>query len=415
LKSSILNDLPKALPLVLRFVKALPESVAKLDELSTTKELHAIGEIAHKLVGSASLHGYDDLAALAKELLVSEKLENIGKMKEMMQGIENGVTNIVVTGAAGFIGSNLTLELLRLGYNVTGIDSFTPYYDVKLKEQNASDINDLGGMVLNVDLAEVSLAEGNGDTQNASFREAKRLLKEAHFIFHAAAQPGICATTPFSDYLRNNIIATENLLGCVGENLRCFVNIATSSIYGLEATESEDHAPKPISVYGATKLCAESLVLAAVRSGHIPGCSLRLFSVYGPRERPDKLYPLLISSLLKDVEFPLYEGSLDHSRSFTFIDDVVAAFISVLSHPETWRGEILNIGSDTEITTRTGIEIVSKLLGRLPRFKMMGKRLGDQQRTTANIQKARALLGFNPKYPPEEGLSRQIAWFKDRA
>ena len=196
--------------------------------------------------------------------------------------------------------------------------------------------------------------------------------------------------------------------------LKCFINTATSSVYGKQATDSEDIAAKPISHYGVTKLAAEQLVLAYQRDKGFPVCSIRIFSVYGPRERPEKLYPLLIHSILTDKEFPLFEGSAEHSRSFTYIDDALQGFIAVLDHIDESMGEIFNIGSDIEITTGRGIEIVEEIMGKKANIALKPKRPGDQIRTYANIDKARRILGYAPVTPPEEGLRKEVEWYKQK-
>ncbi|MCX7047349.1 MAG: NAD-dependent epimerase/dehydratase family protein, partial [Candidatus Sumerlaeota bacterium] len=213
---------------------------------------------------------------------------------------------ILVTGAAGFIGSHLAERLCDLGHEAVGLDCFTPYYARPLKEANAADVRARGAQLLEVDLAEDDLdAACDG----------------AEVIYHFAAQPGISDKTPYESYARNNMTATWRLLEAARKagGVRCFVNISTSSVYGFHATDSEETAPKPTSFYGVTKLAAEQLALAYHRDKGLPACSLRLFSVYGERERPEKLYPKLIRSILENAPFPLYEGSEKHSRSFTYV------------------------------------------------------------------------------------------------
>jgi len=309
--------------------------------------------------------------------------------------------NILVTGAAGFIGSHLAEKLARLGHHVVGLDCFTDYYDIALKRLNAEQVAASGVEMLESDLAEDPLGSA---------------LDGMEALYHCAAQPGISDTVPFEAYLRNNIVATHRLIDAALQTpgLACFVNVSTSSVYGAHATDSEEAAPKPASFYGVTKLAAEQLVLAGHREKELPACSLRLFSVYGPRERPEKLYPRLIAGILADGECPLYEGSLQHSRSFTYIDDAVGGLIAVLDHLDSCVGEIFNIGSDIEITTAKGIEIVQKLLGAEARFAHLPKRKGDQLHTHADISKARRILDYNPTTRPEDGLRAEVEWFKDK-
>lgn len=306
---------------------------------------------------------------------------------------------ILVTGAAGFIGSHLCERLVNLGHRVVGVDCFTDYYSRELKEMNAADVRACGAELRELDLAQDDLAVA---------------LDGVEAVYHAAAQPGISDVTPFEAYLRNNLLATRRLAEAALRSaaLRLFVNVSTSSVYGKHAIDSEEAPPKPTSYYGVTKLAAEQLVLAYQRDRGFPACSLRLFSVYGPRERPEKLYPKLIGSILRGEEFPLYAGSREHSRSFTYIDDIVAGFVAALDRTELCVGEIFNIGSDIEITTGRGIDIIENLLGRKARVVVKPKRGGDQLRTCADIGKARRVLGYSPQTRPEDGLAREAEWYR---
>lgn len=309
---------------------------------------------------------------------------------------------ILVTGAAGFIGSHLAERLTGLGHDVVGVDCFSDYYSVALKELNARDVENSGATMVRLDLAADDLSAA---------------LDSVEIIYHVAAQPGISAVTPFEAYVRNNLTATHNLLEAARDisTLKCFINVSTSSVYGAHATDSEEAPPKPTSYYGVTKLAAEQLALAYWRDKGLPVCSLRLFSVYGPRERPEKLYAKLIRCILEDLEFPLFEGSEKHRRSYTYIDDVLAGFVAVLDRADACMGEIFNIGSDVEITTGEGIRIVEEILGRKARIAMRPKRPGDQLHTHANIAKARRILDYTPKTTPEEGLRAQVAWLREKS
>jgi len=191
-----------------------------------------------------------------------------------------------------------------------------------------------------------------------------------------------------------------------------FVNIGTSSIYGLEATFTEDVAPKPASFYGVTKLAAEQLVLQKSREDIYKACSLRLYSVIGPRERPEKMYTKLIACGINDQAFTLYEGSDKHLRSFTYVGDIVDGVVSVIGKEEVVNGEVINLGTEVEHTTQEGIEAVEKVLGKTIKIKVVDKRAGDQSRTKANIDKARKLLNYNPQTTLLESVKHQVNWYK---
>jgi UDP-glucuronate 4-epimerase len=309
--------------------------------------------------------------------------------------------DILVTGAAGFIGSHLAERLIASGHSVRGLDCFTDYYARALKELNVSELLEKEIGFLPLDLADDDLSSA---------------VRDIEMVYHVAAQPGISATTSFETYVRNNLTATYRLLEAVQQSpaLRGFVNISTSSVYGAYATGDETSEPKPTSYYGVTKLAAEQLVLAYQRTRGLPASSMRLFSVYGPRERPEKLYFKLIQASLEDKELLLYEGSEHHVRSYTYIDDAVDGLVAVLAHWDRCVGEIFNIGTDTTITTGEGIRIVEDLIGKPVRITRRPKREGDQLKTQASIEKARRILGYEPATRPREGLKRQIEWYKQR-
>ena len=309
---------------------------------------------------------------------------------------------VLVTGAAGFIGSHLAEKLSELGHEVIGIDNFNDYYDVNLKRMNAADLNSKGIVVFEKDL-------------NDSLLEV--FQKPYDYIFHLAAQPGISSETPLKDYVQNNIYATQNLLESVLEynsNLKMFVNIATSSVYGIEATVDETVPPKPISFYGTTKLAAEQLVLGLQRLGKINACSIRLYSVYGPRERPEKLYTKLIENLTNDQPFPLFDGSVNHERSFTYVGDIVDGLIATIDKENVINGQIINLGTDEVHTTGEGIEFVQQIMNKKLIIDHKPARKGDQQKTAAVIEKAKSLLGYAPKVGFKKGLEAQVHWYVEK-
>ncbi|WP_420627599.1 NAD-dependent epimerase/dehydratase family protein [Candidatus Leptofilum sp.] len=308
---------------------------------------------------------------------------------------------IAVTGAAGFIGSHLAEALVKQGHEVVGIDNFANYYSAQLKQANAEDIAAAGVTLHRLDLAEDDLSS---------------LLADVEFVFHLAGQPGISATVSLADYMRNNVVVADRLLTACQQqkSLRCFVNVSTSSVYGRHAYDPETEPPKPTSYYGVTKLAAEQLALAAHREKGFPACSLRIFSVYGPRERPEKLYPKLIRSILTDTPFPLFEGSENHSRSYTFVGDIIEGFVSVLERPENVIGEIINLGSDVEMTTGQGIGLIEEIMGKKAKLDIRPKRPGDQLHTCANIGKARELLGYAPHTQLADGLEAEVDWYVNR-
>ena len=300
----------------------------------------------------------------------------------------NFCMKILVTGAAGFIASHTCERLYEMGHEVLGLDNFSSYYSLELKELNAKALKNKGIEIIKADLRVDNLQEC--------------LPSDIQYIIHYAAQPGISATSSFEDYFSNNFLGTKNLVDFALQlkDLRLFVNIGTSSIYGLEATYPEDKAPKPASYYGVTKLAAEQLVLQKSREKQMKSCSLRLYSVIGPRERPEKMYTKLIACGLNDEAFPLYTGSEKHLRSFTYVGDIV-------------DGVVINIGTEDEHTTQEGIEAVEQVLGKKIKIDVVPARAGDQLRTKANIDKARRLLDYNPTTSLLESVRKQVEWYKE--
>jgi nucleoside-diphosphate-sugar epimerase len=309
---------------------------------------------------------------------------------------------ILVTGAAGFIASHLCEKLVSLGHEVFGVDNFNDYYNPILKEMNAKDLETKGVFIFRVDL--------NDDL-------SKVFEKPYDYVYHLAAQPGISSDTTLEEYVQNNIYATQNLLEAVlkyNSNIKSFVNIATSSVYGIEATVDERIPPQPVSFYGSTKLAAEQLVLGQQRLGKLNACSIRLYSVFGPRERPEKLYTKLIENLYNNKPFPLFEGSVKHERSFTYVGDIVEGLAAIIGKEDVVNGEIINLGTDEINTTQEGINAVEEIMQKNLIIDNKPPRKGDQQRTAAVIGKAKKLLDYAPKVSLKEGLKEQVKWYKEK-
>lgn len=308
---------------------------------------------------------------------------------------------ILVTGVAGAIGSHVAEALAKRGDAVTGIDNLNPYYDPIIKMLNLADVKAEGVAVTIADLNSFDLSTLGDDVE---------------VIIHFAAQPGISTGTPFVHYVANNIHATYALLEYAKTlpKLKLFLHISTSSVYGRSAQGSEDVVPMPTSPYGVTKLAAEQLALSRFRSDGLPVAVLRLFSVYGPRERPEKLYHKLTHAMLTGQTFPLHEGSEKHERSFTFVGDIVDACLRAIDRREQVIGEIINIGSNAVHTTGEGIRIIEEIIGRKADFIRTPPRYGDQVDTKAVIAKAARLLDFIPRTGLKEGLQMQFAWHEKK-
>jgi len=311
--------------------------------------------------------------------------------------------HFLVTGAAGFIGSNLSLALLKLGHKVTGIDNLSDFYDVNLKKKNLADLQKNHINFYKIDLSEKSDLE-------------KLSVQNIDFVIHLAAQPGLDHNTSFHSYLLNNTVATHNLLEYCknfhSKSIKLFINISTSSVYGLTAHGDEEQVPQPVSHYGVTKLAAEQLALSYFRAGMLPVCSLRLFSVYGPRERYDKMFPKLIASALLKTPFHLYSGSLEHVRSFTYVEDIVDGIKKGIENHQNCYGEIINLGSNETYTVKECIRMVENLTNSSIQLKHLPARNGDQKSTKAHIEKAERLIGFTPSTSLTSGIKKQIEFFE---
>lgn len=307
--------------------------------------------------------------------------------------------NILITGAAGFIGSHLTRKLIEQGHKVRGIDSLDSFYSVTLKRNNFKKLSKLGAAMIVLNLSEDKLSP---------------VLKEIEVVFHLAAQPGNDPHTTADSYFNNNLLATQRLLDGLARSttLQSFINVSTSSVYGFYATKDEETVPKPVSIYGVTKLAAEQLVLSRQRSMDFPACSLRLYSVYGEKDRPDKLYPKIMKAINNNTVFPLFKGSMNHQRSYTYVSDIIDGMTAVIDKWDLAKGEIFNLGNSTAISTGEGLRTIEEIMNKKVKIEELPHRPGDQLTTCADITKARNLLRYDPKVSPREGLERTVAWYQ---
>lgn len=301
----------------------------------------------------------------------------------------------LVTGAAGFIGSHLAERLVAEGHEVVGIDSFNPYYPRAIKERNLRALR-----------AEPRFTFVEADLRTADLAP---LLDGVETVFHEAAMAGLPRSwTQFEEYMTCNILATQRLLEAArGAGVRRFVHASTSSIYGRTALGDEDTLPRPVSPYGATKLCAERLVLAYQESFGLPAVVLRYFSVYGPRQRPDMAYHIFIDRILRGQPITVY-GDGSQSRSNTYIADAVEGTLLAAERGEI--GGVYNLGGGEARDLNWVIATLERLTGRRAVVERQPPRPGDQLHTRANIARARAQLGYEPRTPLAEGLRQQVAW-----
>jgi nucleoside-diphosphate-sugar epimerase len=303
---------------------------------------------------------------------------------------------VLVTGAAGFIGSRTSEILLDLGCEVRGIDSFSDYYARGVKEQNLQLA--LGHERFRFD--ELDLA---ADDLNA-------VVDDVDAVIHLAAMPGLVRSwTDVASYSTANVVGTSRLLECVVARApkARFVQISTSSVYGLEATGDETTVLKPASPYGITKLAAEHLIQAYRSQHELDAVVLRYFSVYGPRQRPDMAYNIFCRLLLANEEITIY-GDGSAIRSNTFVDDCVKGTIQAMQRAVS--GETYNLGGGVPISVNEALAVLAEASGRRPVVRHDAKRRGDQKVTIANFDKATRDFGYQPSITPAEGLARQWEW-----
>ncbi len=306
----------------------------------------------------------------------------------------------VVTGVAGFVGSSICDRLLADGHTVMGIDCFVDYYPRELKLKNIAKARENSRFIL--------------VEENLLTTDMNRLLEGADWIFHQAAQAGVRASwgSYFESYTSNNILATQKLLEAATAfpQIQRIVYASSSSVYGNAERYPtlETDLPKPVSPYGVTKLAAEHLMCLYASESGLPTASLRYFTVYGPRQRPDMAFNRFTKAALKGEELTLY-GDGEQSRDFTFIDDIVEG--NILAAKNAVPGGVYNLGGGSITTVNEVLGIIEGLVGPL-KIKRFDKQRGDARHTGADTSRARKELGFTPKVSLKEGLTREVRWME---
>ena len=308
----------------------------------------------------------------------------------------------LVTGAAGFIGSHLAERLLQDGHEVCGVDKFLKNYPRQWKEQNLSGL-----------LRHPRFRFIEGDLVRLSLPE---LIDETVYVFHLAAQPGVRASwgREFDQYTHNNVLATQKLLeACKGGRIQKFVFASSSSVYGdtTDLPMRENGVTRPVSPYGMTKLAGEHLCYLYYKAFQVPVVSLRYFTVYGPRQRPDMGFHIFMRSLLLDEELPLYDDG-EQTRDFTFYSDIVSGTLAAAQYPGL--GEIFNLGGGCRTTLNEALQTLETIAGKKLRMKKLPRQAGDVRHTEAELGRARDRLGFNPRVGLVEGLRQEWEWLRAR-
>ena len=305
----------------------------------------------------------------------------------------------LVTGAAGFIGSTLAERLLADGADVIGIDCFTDNYPRPIKERN------LGGALkhprfrfIESRIQDVDLAD---------------VLNDRTHVFHLAAQAGVRKSwgRAFEIYTVNNIEATQVLLeaACGRPSLERLVYSSSSSVYGdrVAMPMREDALPQPVSPYGVSKLAAEQLCYLYFANYGVPTVSLRYFTVYGPRQRPDMGFHKFLRATMLGEPIAVY-GDGDQTRDFTFIADAVNA--NVLAATRGVPGRVYNIGGGSRVSVNDVLTMIERIAGRRPLVTVDSAQKGDMRHTYADTSLAHADLGYAPTIGLEEGLAAEHQW-----
>ena len=308
----------------------------------------------------------------------------------------------LVTGAAGFIGSTLTERLLADGADVVGIDCFTDYYARSIKQRNLS----------------AALGHPRFRFLDTRIQDADlgTLLRECTHVFHLAAQAGVRKSwgRDFGIYTVNNIEATQVLLeaACGKPQLEKFVYSSSSSVYGDRAPMPmrEDALPQPVSPYGVSKLAAEQLCYLYFANFGVPTVSLRYFTVYGPRQRPDMAFHKFIRATLRGEPITVY-GDGEQTRDFTFVADAVNA--NVLAAANGVPGRVYNIGGGSRVSLNHVLEMLGTVTGRAPNITVDAAQKGDMRHTYADTSLAGADLAFVPAVGLADGLAAEYRWLSE--
>jgi UDP-glucose 4-epimerase len=308
----------------------------------------------------------------------------------------------LVTGAAGFVGSRLAARLLDEGHEVRALDALTPYYDPADKRANLDPL----------------LTRAGFEFSEADLRDAPlEPLVDVDAVFHLAAQPGVRTSwgERFSDYAGHNVLATQRLLEACRAAARppSFVMASSSSVYGEAERHPtpEDLLPRPVSPDGVTKLAAESLLTAYAANFGLNGVALRYFTVYGPAQRPDMAFHRFIRAALTDDGIEVF-GDGEQTRDVTFVDDTVEATIaaaSVVGAPGP-----INVGGGSQVALNEVLDAIERITGRELRIDRQEAAPGDVRHTSADLGRARRLLGYEPRVGLEDGLRQEVDWLRRR-
>jgi len=309
----------------------------------------------------------------------------------------------LVTGVAGFIGSSLANRLISEGNEVIGVDSMHKYYSKEIKFNNLEPLMDKDNFLF----YEMDIC----DLESASFKS------NFDCIFHLAGQPGVRDSwgSGFDSYAHNNVLGTQRVFNYAAlRNIRNIVYSSSSSVYGnAEAFPTlEDSWPQPTSPYGVSKLTGEFLADSYTKNFELGVLSLRYFTVYGPKQRPDMATNRLIKSAFTGDTFEKF-GSGEQIRDFTYVDDIVNANILASARNMAGTHTTLNIGGGSGVSLNELINLVEEISNKKINIALKDVSLGDAARTGADISRAKQMLNWEPKFALKDGLANQIEWQSD--
>ncbi len=312
---------------------------------------------------------------------------------------------VLVTGGAGFIGSHLAERLLASGVNVVGLDNFDEYYDPQIKRKNIASA-----------LGHENYRFMEGDIRDLDLLDHLFARSSIEAVVHLAARPGVRPSLKQPGlYEQINVQGTLNVLEMAHRyGIKKVLFASSSSVYGevnSAPSRESDRVDCPQSVYAATKRAGELMASAYHQLYGISVGCLRLFTVYGPRQRPEMAIHKFVHLIEEGQDVPLF-GDGSSERDYTYIEDIIDGLVAALKAP--FEFEIFNLGDSRPVTLGHLIEIIEEHLSRRACLRSLPRQPGDVQRTCAHIEKARDMLGYRPRVPIEKGIALFVQWYRDR-
>jgi UDP-glucuronate 4-epimerase len=329
---------------------------------------------------------------------------------------------VLVTGAAGFIGSHTAARLLDHGHEVIGFDNLSAYYDVSLKEARLQRLKE-----------HQRFRFLKGDLADRALVKATFAAEQPQRVIHLAAQAGVRYSLDHPDtYVDSNITGFLHVLeGCRHHGVQHLLYASTSAVYGANRKlpfAVSDNVDHPVSLYGATKKANELMAHSYAHLFNLPVTGLRFFTVYGPWGRPDMSLFLFTRNILAGEPIQVFNYG-QHSRDFTYIDDAVEGVlraVELVATPDpNWRPEaptpetssapyrLYNVGNHAPVALLDYVATIEKVLGREAKIELLPQQPGDVEATYADIETLQEAAGFQPSTPLEEGIKRFVAWYRD--